>query len=131
MSSDALLMNIFCHPGITKRKELSSILGAGMGDLPESGFKPRIPLTSGFVERTEIDMKLGSVLFEAKLTEADFQDRTPRSSKDIAIWRRSLKSTIYHAEARCTCPLSSYAMCSRRTRLICHFACCLTRGGRI
>ena len=73
MSSDALLMNIFCYPGITKRKELSSILGTGVGDLPEFGFKPRIPLTSGFVERTEIDMKLGSVLFEAKLTEADFQ----------------------------------------------------------
>ena len=73
MSSDALLMNIFCYPRVTKRKELSSILGTGIGDLPEFGFKPRIPLTSGFVERTEIDMKLGSVLFEAKLTEADFQ----------------------------------------------------------
>lgn len=45
----------------------------GIGDLPEFGFKPRIPLISGFVERNEIDMKLGSVLFEAKLTEADFQ----------------------------------------------------------
>ena len=75
MSSDALLMNIFCYPGITKRKELSSILGTGVGDLPEFGFKPRVPVTSGFVERTEIDMKLGSVLFEAKLTEADFQSQ--------------------------------------------------------
>jgi len=73
MSSDALLMNIFCYPGATKRKELSSILGTGPGDLPEFGFKPRIPLTSGSIERTEIDMKLGSVLFEAKLTEAGFQ----------------------------------------------------------
>jgi hypothetical protein len=66
-------MNIFCYPGVTKRKELSSILGTGTSDLPEFGFKPRIPLTSGSIERTEIDMKLGSVLFEAKLTEADFQ----------------------------------------------------------
>ena len=69
MSSDALLMNIFCYPGVTKRRELSLMLGTEIGDLPEFGFKPRIPLTSGFVERTEIDMKLGSVLFEAKLTE--------------------------------------------------------------
>jgi hypothetical protein len=46
-----------------------------MGDLPEFGFKPRVPLTSGHVERTEIDMKLGSVLFEAKLTEAGFQNQ--------------------------------------------------------
>jgi hypothetical protein len=73
MSSDALLMNIFCFPGVTKRRELSLMLGTEIGDLPEFGFKPRIPLTSGFVERTEIDMKLGPGLFEAKLTESDFQ----------------------------------------------------------
>jgi hypothetical protein len=66
-------MNIFCYPGVTKRRELSLMLGTDTGDLPEFGFKPRIPLTSGFVERTEIDMKLGPVLFEAKLTESDFQ----------------------------------------------------------
>src|SRR6266851_1625190 len=75
MSSDALLMNIFCYPGVTKRRELSLMLGTEIGDLPEFGFKPRVPLTSGHVERTEIDMKLGSVLFEAKLTEADFQSQ--------------------------------------------------------
>lgn len=73
MSSDALLMNIFCYPGVTKRRELSLMLGTEVDDVPEFGFRPRIPLTSGFVERTEIDMKLGSVLFEAKLTESDFQ----------------------------------------------------------
>lgn len=84
MSSDALLMNIFCYPGLTKRRELSLRLGTEIGDLPQFGFKPRIPLTSGFVERTEIDMKLGPVLFEAKLTESDFQTRRRRSSKDIA-----------------------------------------------
>jgi hypothetical protein len=73
MSSDALLMNIFCYPGVTKRRELNLLLGTEPGDRPEFGFKPRIPLTSGFIERTEIDMKLGSILFEAKLTETDFQ----------------------------------------------------------
>jgi hypothetical protein len=73
MSSDALLMNIFCYPGVTKRRELSLLLGTEVDQEPEFGFKPRIPLTSGFIERTEIDMKLGSVLFEAKLSEANFQ----------------------------------------------------------
>jgi len=73
MSSDALLMNIFCYSGVTKRRELSLLLGTEIGDLPEFGFKPRVPLASGLIERTEIDMKLGSVLFEARLTEADFQ----------------------------------------------------------
>jgi hypothetical protein len=65
MSSDALLMNIFCYPGITKRRELSLILGTEVSDVPQFGFKPRVPLESGGIERTEVDMKLGSVLFEA------------------------------------------------------------------
>jgi hypothetical protein len=73
MSSDALLMNIFCYPGVTSRRDISLILGTETGVLPEFGFKPRVPLTSGFTERTEIDMKLGTVLFEAKLTESGFQ----------------------------------------------------------
>jgi hypothetical protein len=73
LSSDALLMNIFCYPGVTRRMEVSRILGLEPGSLPEFGFMPRVPLTSEAVERTEIDMKLGNMLFEAKLTESDFQ----------------------------------------------------------
>ena len=73
MSSDALLMNIFSYPGVTKRRELSSLLGTQPEDVPEFGFRPRVPLISNRVERTEVDMKLGHVLFEAKLTEGDFQ----------------------------------------------------------
>jgi len=63
MSSDALLMNIFCYPGVTKRREITLLLGTDVRDLPEFGFRPRIPLLNGAKERTEIDMKLGSVLF--------------------------------------------------------------------
>jgi len=73
LSSDALLMNIFCYPGVTRRTEVCRILGLEPGDLPEFGFMPRVPLLSEATERTEIDMKLGNMLFEAKLTEADFQ----------------------------------------------------------
>jgi hypothetical protein len=73
MSSDALLMNIFCYPRVTRRKEVSRILGLEPGNLPEFGFMPRVPLISEAMERTEIDMKLGNMLFEAKLTEGDFQ----------------------------------------------------------
>ena len=75
LSSDALLMNIFCYPGVTRRTEVCRILGLEPGDLPEFGFMPRVPLLSEATERTEIDMKLGNMLFEAKLTEADFQIR--------------------------------------------------------
>jgi len=77
LSSDALLMNVFCYPGVTRRQELCGILGLGPGEAPEFGFMPRVPLLSQAVERTEIDMKLGDTLFEAKLTEADFQSQRP------------------------------------------------------
>jgi hypothetical protein len=73
LSSDALLMNIFCCPGVTRRMEVCSVLGLEPGSVPEFGFMPRIPLLSEATERTEIDMKLGNKIFEAKLTEGDFQ----------------------------------------------------------
>ena len=73
LSSDALLMNIFCYPGVTRRMEVCRILGLEPGSIPEFGFMPRIPLLSEATERTEIDMKLRNMLVEAKLTEGDFQ----------------------------------------------------------
>jgi hypothetical protein len=73
LSSDALLMNIFCYPGMTRRMEVCRILGLEPGDVPEFGFMPRVPLLSEATERTEVDMKLGNMIFEAKLTEGDFQ----------------------------------------------------------
>jgi hypothetical protein len=73
LSSDALMMNIFCYPGVTRRREVCARLGIEPGEVPEFGFMPRIPLLNATIERTEVDMKLGNVLFEAKLTEGDFQ----------------------------------------------------------
>jgi hypothetical protein len=78
MSSDALLMNIFCYPGLTKRREVSLLLGTETEEIPQFGFMPRVPLVTGAVDRTEVDMKLGDVLFEAKLTEGDFQIQDAR-----------------------------------------------------
>lgn len=73
LSSDALLMNIFCYPGVTRKMEVCRILGLEPGSVPEFGFMPRVPLLTEAIERTEIDMKLGNMFFEAKLTEGDFQ----------------------------------------------------------
>jgi restriction endonuclease-like protein len=73
LSSDALLMNIFCYPGVTRRMQVRRILGLEPDNPPEFGFMPRVPLLSEATERTEIDMKLGNMLFEAKLTEGGFQ----------------------------------------------------------
>jgi hypothetical protein len=72
-SSDALLMNIFCYPRVLSRQALCALLGIAPGLTPEFGFRPAIPLARGGTDRTEIDMKLGDLLIEAKLTEADFQ----------------------------------------------------------
>jgi hypothetical protein len=73
MSSDALLMNVFCHPSALVGGALISILGIEIGTVPEFGFKARVPLRSGRTDRTEVDMKLDALLVESKLTESDFQ----------------------------------------------------------
>lgn len=73
MSSDALLMNVFCTPGVIESQALVNALGIDPGASPLYGWKARVPLKSGRFDRTEVDMRLGSLLVEAKLTEADFQ----------------------------------------------------------
>jgi hypothetical protein len=72
-SSDALLMNIFCHPEVLDRSPVRALLGIESKAVPEFGFKPRTPLLKAKRDNTEIDMKLGELLVEAKLTESNFQ----------------------------------------------------------
>jgi hypothetical protein len=72
-SSDALLMNVFCCPGVLERQQVCALLGIERGLQPQFGFKPRTPLNDQRVDRTEVDMSLGSLLVEAKLTEGGFQ----------------------------------------------------------
>jgi restriction endonuclease-like protein len=61
-SSDALLMNVFCYPDVFK----------------DGRFRARVPLANGKFDRTEVEMRLGELLIEAKLTESDFQ-RAPKA----------------------------------------------------
>ncbi|KAA6457897.1 hypothetical protein DYQ86_21265 [Acidobacteria bacterium AB60] len=75
MSSDALLMNLFCTPGMADCAELRRMLGIETDDLPRFGWRAKVPLTSGLFDRTEVDMRWGGLLAEAKLTEGDFQTR--------------------------------------------------------
>ena len=77
MSSDALLMNVFCCPGVTQSSTLALKLGFEVGDAPQFGFRSRIPRDGGRMDRTEVDMKLGALLAESKLTETDFQSQCP------------------------------------------------------
>jgi len=72
-SSDALLMNIFCYPRVMARPELCALLGVKTGLRPEFGVRAMLSMRRGEVDRTELDMKIGELLFEAKLTETGFQ----------------------------------------------------------
>jgi len=72
-SSDALLMNIFCCRRSVAIRDLCSMLGVPSGLTPQFGFRPGIPLRNGRTDRTEIDMRLGDLMVESKLTETDFQ----------------------------------------------------------
>jgi len=73
-SSDALLMNIFCYPGLLSRPGFRRLLGGLVpGQRPEFGVRVQIPLANGGGDRTEVDMTLGEYLIEAKLTETGFQ----------------------------------------------------------
>lgn len=75
MSSDALLMNVFCDPAVQQSSVLRCALGVDHDAEPIFGWKARVPLASGRFDRTEVDMRWGNLLVEAKLTEADFQTR--------------------------------------------------------
>ena len=85
-SSDALLMNVFCCPGVRDSKPVAAMLGIEPTDLPEFGYRARVPMKNGAsgkarFDRTEVDMKLGHLLVEAKLTENDFQIAPPERVK--------------------------------------------------
>ena len=73
MSSDALLMNVFCTPGVIDSPSVRGMLGIDSTEPPRFGWKARVPLSNGRLDRTEVDMRWGDLLVEAKLTESDFQ----------------------------------------------------------
>ena len=70
-SSDALLMNCFCYPGSDARIFRSFLPSVPTGPV-EFGVPGRVPLYNGKSDATELDMRAGAVVFESKLTEADF-----------------------------------------------------------
>jgi hypothetical protein len=116
-SSDALLMNIFCHPDVFSNNRLNptvaNLLGVPSDTQPNFGIHPGVPLKKSpasrrkkatrstqqkstpsifnkpyvptqpeepdlLKDRTEIDLQLGNLFLEAKLTESNFQTASPR-----------------------------------------------------
>jgi hypothetical protein len=72
-SSDALLMNVFCYPGVLRDGRVCAMLNVKPPAIPNFGFRARVPLENGKFDRTEVDLRLGDLLIEAKLTEGNFQ----------------------------------------------------------
>jgi len=70
-------MNVFCYPGVFRDGRVGSMLGVKSPAIPDFGFRARVPLASGKYDRTEVDLRIGELLIEAKLTESDFQ-RAPK-----------------------------------------------------
>ncbi len=93
-SSDALLMNIFCYPGVAGSASVASLLGVESSLAPEFGFKARVPLTNGQVDRTEVDMRLGDLLLEAKLTESSFQTKELAAVRAYRDFRKVFNATL-------------------------------------
>ncbi len=77
VSSDALLMNVFCHPEVLAQPALRALLGVDANAVAQFGVKPRLPLANGRFDTSEADMQVGDLLVEAKLTESDFQTARP------------------------------------------------------
>lgn len=71
-SSDALLMNLFCYPGVLRRPATCAVLGVEAGQRPSFGVRVALPMRRQEIDRTELDMRLGDLLLEAKLTETGF-----------------------------------------------------------
>ncbi|MBD3617461.1 MAG: hypothetical protein HUJ22_12905 [Gracilimonas sp.] len=70
-SSDTLLMNIFCHPNFFKWGGPQKYLGFENAE-PKFGWIPKVEASPRY---TEVDMKLGSTIYEAKLTEQGFNQK--------------------------------------------------------
>jgi hypothetical protein len=88
VSSDALLMNIFCYPGVRTSSKLLAFLNVQQAPAPslEFGYRARVPFVNGRLDRTEVDLRIGDLLIEAKLTESDFQS----AAKNVVFAYRDL-----------------------------------------
>jgi hypothetical protein len=73
-SSDAILMNIFCHPQFTNWIGPHKLLGIDKDEEIIFGWNPSFE-NEKKANSTEIDMKIGHRIFESKLTESSFTEK--------------------------------------------------------
>jgi len=73
-SSDAFLMNIFCHPDIGRWKGVRNLIREELNSIT-FGYPGQVYINGGQNDSTEIDMALSGLFCEAKLTETDFTQK--------------------------------------------------------
>lgn len=73
-SSDALLMSIFCHPQVLDWKGIRQLLNVSAA-VPKFGIKALVAKGNNRGDETEIDMGIGDLFVESKLTEKDFTQK--------------------------------------------------------
>ena len=66
-------MNCFCYPEAATRIFQSFLPSLSTGPL-EFGVAGKVPLLNGKSDKTELDMRAGTVIFESKLTEPHFYE---------------------------------------------------------
>jgi hypothetical protein len=90
-SSDALLMNVFCHSGMDALLNGLKLPQQTVGSVLEFGFLARVQKRLG-LDRTEVDLRFGALLLEAKLTETDFTAKPKAQVDDYSAFH-----TTFHA----------------------------------
>jgi hypothetical protein len=65
-------MNVFCYPRVLHRSAVCALLGIAPGERPEFGVRAGLEMRRGEVDRTELDLCVGDLAVEAKLTESTF-----------------------------------------------------------
>src|SRR5512133_2982056 len=55
-SSDAVLMNVVCHPEALADGRVAGMLNVNPDAVPEFGYRPGVPLAGDKPDRTEVDM---------------------------------------------------------------------------
>jgi len=104
-SSDALAMNIFCHPDLMIWKGVANLFGGNPITKIEFGQDPKI-LKNGSPEPrpTEVDVLINNkIICEAKLTESDFTEKEKASVEEyddfaivFEIDKLSQNEKVYH-----------------------------------
>ena len=96
-SSDALLMNCFCYPEAAERILRDCLCMTPSGSV-EFGVKGKVPLRNGKPDTTELDMCVGNIVCEAKLTESNFTSKCAKTVEEYRdlddVFDRSLLSPI-------------------------------------